>query len=64
MFRGRGAHPKQGMIKSRIEPEDIVINCSKGSEVPKPPPGHRYAPGLPGQKIKYAIFQVEGCDPR
>ena len=41
MFRGRGAHPKQGKIKSRIEPEDIVINCSQGSEVPKPPPGHR-----------------------
>jgi len=42
LFRGRGAHPKQGKIKSRIEPEDIIINCSKGSEVPKPPPGHRW----------------------
>ena len=41
LFRGRGAHPKQGKIKSRIEPEDIVINCSEGSEEPKPPQGHR-----------------------
>ena len=52
------------MIKSRIEPEDIVINCSKDCEVPKPPPGHRYAPGLRDLKIKCAIFQVEVCDPR
>jgi len=42
LFRGRGAHPKQGKIKSRIEPEDIVINCGEGSEEPKPPQGHRW----------------------
>ena len=57
MFRGRGAHPKQGMIKSRIEPEDIVINCSKGSEVPKPPPGHRYAPGFPDRRSNVPFFR-------
>jgi len=42
LFRGRGEHPKQGMIKRRIMPEDVIINCSKDSEVPVPPDGHRW----------------------
>ena len=31
LFRGRGEHPKQGMVKRRIVPEDVIINCSKVS---------------------------------
>jgi len=42
LFRGRGEHPKQGMIKRRIMPEDVIINCSKDSEVPVPPNGHKW----------------------
>ncbi|KAG8538865.1 hypothetical protein GDO81_021878 [Engystomops pustulosus] len=29
LFRGRGDHPKMGMLKLRILPEDVIINCSK-----------------------------------
>ncbi|KIH62702.1 Eukaryotic DNA topoisomerase I, catalytic core [Ancylostoma duodenale] len=29
LFRGRGGHPKMGMLKKRIHPEDVIINCSK-----------------------------------
>lgn len=29
LFRGRGEHPKMGMLKKRIMPEDVVINCSR-----------------------------------
>jgi DNA topoisomerase-1 len=29
LFRGRGEHPKMGMVKRRIMPEDVIINCSK-----------------------------------
>jgi len=29
LFRGRGDHPKQGMFKRRVIPEDVIINCSK-----------------------------------
>lgn len=29
LFRGRGEHPKQGMLKRRVLPEDVIINCSK-----------------------------------
>ncbi|CAH0558087.1 unnamed protein product [Brassicogethes aeneus] len=42
LFRGRGEHPKMGMLKKRVEAEDIIINCSKDSEAPKPPPGHKW----------------------
>ncbi|VDK74358.1 unnamed protein product [Dibothriocephalus latus] len=42
LFRGRGDHPKMGMLKKRIMPEDIIINCSKDSRIPPPPPGHRW----------------------
>ncbi|XP_073441237.1 DNA topoisomerase I, mitochondrial-like isoform X1 [Dendrobates tinctorius] len=42
LFRGRGDHPKQGMLKKRILPEDVIINCSKDSRIPVPPSGHRW----------------------
>ena len=42
LFRGRGEHPKQGMLKKRVMPEDVIINCSKDSEVPEPPEGHSW----------------------
>ncbi|XP_022094493.1 DNA topoisomerase I, mitochondrial-like [Acanthaster planci] len=42
LFRGRGDHPKQGMLKKRVHPEDVIINCSKDSQIPVPPEGHRW----------------------
>lgn len=42
LFRGRGDHPKQGMLKRRTQPEDVIINCSKTAKVPSPPPGHKW----------------------
>lgn len=42
LFRGRGEHPKMGMLKRRVMPEDVMINCSKKSDIPKPPPGHKW----------------------
>ncbi|XP_069561447.1 DNA topoisomerase 1 [Brachyistius frenatus] len=42
LFRGRGEHPKQGMLKKRIQPEDVTINCSADSRVPVPPAGHHW----------------------
>ncbi|CRG97882.1 topoisomerase I, putative [Plasmodium gallinaceum] len=35
LFRGRGEHPKQGLLKKRIFPEDVVINVSKDAPVPR-----------------------------
>nr|XP_046250643.1 DNA topoisomerase I, mitochondrial [Scatophagus argus] len=42
LFRGRGEHPKQGMLKKRIQPEDVIINCSKEARIPVPPAGHHW----------------------
>ncbi|XP_017037012.1 DNA topoisomerase 1 isoform X2 [Drosophila kikkawai] len=42
LFRGRGEHPKMGMIKRRIQASDVSINCGKDSKVPPPPSGSRW----------------------
>uniref|UniRef100_A0A182YKJ6 DNA topoisomerase I n=1 Tax=Anopheles stephensi TaxID=30069 RepID=A0A182YKJ6_ANOST len=42
LFRGRGEHPKMGLVKRRVMPEDVIINCSKDSKIPSPPAGHRW----------------------
>nr|CAD2199086.1 unnamed protein product [Meloidogyne enterolobii] len=41
LFRGRGEHPKMGCLKLRVQPEDVIINCSKGVTIP-PPKGHKW----------------------
>jgi len=42
LFRGRGEHPKMGMVKRRTQPEDVIINCGKDSNIPKAPEGHKW----------------------
>ncbi|KAL1475581.1 hypothetical protein MTO96_003555 [Rhipicephalus appendiculatus] len=42
LFCGRGQHPKMGMLKPRVQPEDVIINIGKDAPVPKPPRGHRW----------------------
>jgi len=42
IFIGRGNHPKLGMIKKRIYPEDITINIGKNELVPSLPHGHHW----------------------
>lgn len=42
LFRGRGEHPKTGMVKQRVDPEQITINIGKEATVPTPPEGHKW----------------------
>eukprot|EP00747_Dinoflagellata_sp_TGD_P211247 gnl/TRDRNA2_/TRDRNA2_84451_c0_seq4.p1 gnl/TRDRNA2_/TRDRNA2_84451_c0~~gnl/TRDRNA2_/TRDRNA2_84451_c0_seq4.p1 ORF type:complete len:771 (+),score=215.04 gnl/TRDRNA2_/TRDRNA2_84451_c0_seq4:66-2378(+) len=44
LFRGRGEHPKQGMLKKRTFPESVIINIGAEACVPRPygVPGHAY----------------------
>ncbi|XP_952523.1 DNA topoisomerase i, putative [Theileria annulata] len=35
LFKGRGLHPKQGLLKSRMFPKDVILNLSKDAPVPK-----------------------------
>ncbi|CDO93000.1 unnamed protein product [Kluyveromyces dobzhanskii CBS 2104] len=42
LFRGRGAHPKNGKLKRRVYPEDVVLNLDKEASIPEPPKGHKW----------------------
>merc|ERR1719375_1772179 len=44
LFRGRGEHPKQGMLKKRTFPENCLINVGMDAPVPRPfgAPGHAW----------------------
>ncbi|TSK16099.1 DNA topoisomerase I, mitochondrial [Bagarius yarrelli] len=42
LFRGRGEHPKMGKLKKRVQPEEVIINCSQDAKIPEPPAGHRW----------------------
>ncbi|KAL3230246.1 DNA topoisomerase 1 [Nakaseomyces bracarensis] len=42
LFRGRGAHPKTGKLKRRVNPEDIILNLSKDAPIPPAPAGHHW----------------------
>ncbi|QEU60069.1 Top1 [Kluyveromyces lactis] len=42
LFRGRGAHPKNGKLKRRVYPEDVVLNLDKEAPIPEPPKGHKW----------------------
>ncbi|KAM6170901.1 LOW QUALITY PROTEIN: DNA topoisomerase I, mitochondrial [Erethizon dorsatum] len=43
LFCCRGDHLKMGMLKRRIRPEDVVINCSRWTQkIPEPPAGHQW----------------------
>ncbi|ANB11142.1 DNA topoisomerase 1 [Sugiyamaella lignohabitans] len=43
LFRGRGAHPKTGKLKARVQPEQVTINIGAEAKVPEPPAGHQWA---------------------
>ncbi|KAM3871921.1 DNA topoisomerase 1 [Diretmus argenteus] len=59
LFRGRGDHPKMGMLKRRLRPEDVIINCSKDSKQPKPPPGTRWKEVRHDNKVTWLVSWTE-----
>ncbi|XP_061591973.1 DNA topoisomerase 1 isoform X1 [Cololabis saira] len=59
LFRGRGDHPKMGMLKRRIRPEDVIINCSKDSKHPKPPPGTKWKEVRHDNKVTWLASWTE-----
>eukprot|EP01127_Copromyxa_protea_P020496 TRINITY_DN6875_c0_g1_i1.p1 TRINITY_DN6875_c0_g1~~TRINITY_DN6875_c0_g1_i1.p1 ORF type:complete len:489 (+),score=120.61 TRINITY_DN6875_c0_g1_i1:62-1528(+) len=43
LFVGRGDHPKMGMVKHRLYPEDIVLNLDEDAPIPEcPVEGHKW----------------------
>lgn len=59
LFRGRGEHPKQGCIKKRIQPEDVIINCDRNVKPPEPPVGHRWKEIRHDNKVSWLATWVE-----
>uniref|UniRef100_UPI00358FEAEB DNA topoisomerase I, mitochondrial-like n=1 Tax=Myxine glutinosa TaxID=7769 RepID=UPI00358FEAEB len=59
LFRGRGNHPKQGMLKLRIQPEDVIINCSSNSKIPEPPAGHKWKEVRHDNKVTWLASWTE-----
>ncbi|XP_033914491.2 DNA topoisomerase 1 isoform X1 [Acipenser ruthenus] len=55
LFRGRGDHPKMGMLKRRIQPEEIIINCSKDSKIPPAPAGHKWKEVRHDNKVTWLV---------
>ncbi len=39
IFLGRGIHPRTGVFKNRITPEDVTLNLSEDAPIPPPPKG-------------------------
>ena len=48
LFRGRGKHPKSGLLKPKTIPESVIINTSKWAPVPICP--------LPGRSWNQVVF--------
>lgn len=59
LFRGRGEHPKQGKLKKRIQPEDIIINIGENARVPEPPVGHKWKEVIHNNKVAWLANWVE-----
>ena len=57
LFLGRGDHPKAGMLKKRIMPEDVTINCGKDSKPPEcPVPGHHWGDVVHDDEVTWLAF--------
>ncbi|XP_075033679.1 DNA topoisomerase 1 [Mixophyes fleayi] len=59
LFRGRGDHPKMGKLKRRIMPENIIINCSKDSQIPAAPAGHKWKEVRYDNKVTWLVSWTE-----
>lgn len=56
LFRGRGAHPKMGTLKRRVQPEDVTINIGEKDKVPEPPAGHKWKAVIHNHTVTWLAF--------
>jgi DNA topoisomerase-1 len=55
IFIGRGKNPNLGRIKSRTNPEDIIINIGKDAKIPPPPPGHKWGRVIHDRTVEWLV---------
>lgn len=62
LFRGRGEHPKTGMLKTRVRPEQITINIGKNVPIPPAPPGHKWKDVVHDDKVTWLATWKENIN--
>ncbi|KAK6541240.1 DNA topoisomerase 1 [Orbilia ellipsospora] len=62
LFRGRGEHPKRGMYKKRVTPEQITLNIGKEATVPPPPKGHKWGNIVHNQTASWLAMWTENIN--
>lgn len=57
LFKGRGLHPKAGLMKARILPEDLTINIAEKAPIPKcDVPGHCWGDIVHDNEVTWLAF--------
>lgn len=60
LFKGRGEHPKAGLLKGRIMPEDLSINVTTQAPVPKCVlPGHSWGNIVHRTDVTWLVSYVD-----
>lgn len=59
IFLGRGDNPQIGRIKSRIYPEDIIINIGKEATVPESLPGHQWEKVIHDRHVEWLASWID-----
>ncbi|GAA5932048.1 DNA topoisomerase 1 [Sporobolomyces koalae] len=62
LFRGRGEHPKTGMLKTRVAPEQITINIGKDAQIPPAPAGHKWNNVVHDDKVTWLATWKENIN--
>lgn len=63
LFRGRGDHPKTGMLKKRVMPEEIILNLGIGEKIPKCPiPGHNWKGIVHSKNVTWLAYWKENIN--
>lgn len=64
LFRGRGDHPKNGRVKTRVHPEQVTLNLSRDAKVPAAPAGHQWKEVKHDQEATWLAMWKENVNGR
>ena len=63
LFRGRGEHPKMGMLKKRIKPSHIILNIGENTPIPPCPiDGEQWGGVIHDKTVTYIAKWVENIN--
>jgi DNA topoisomerase-1 len=62
IFMGRGDNPKIGKIKSRIYPEDVIINIGKDAKIPETIKGHKWKKIIHNRHVEWLASWIENIN--